>query len=237
MLLETQGLVLRCIKYSDHSLIVKIYTEARGTVTFLVKNAYNKKSALHASLFTPLALVRLTYNEHPNKKIHYIKVLSRLDTPCDLPFEPAKNALLLFYNELLYKLLGDAGQDPTLFNFLKEELLLITDDQTQLTDLPLRFLIRLSTILGFSPENNYSETNCYFSLAENRFQSFFMNDYNDVPKAESSYLAQLLCNAPPDHIKRETRNHLLYYLIEYYKLHNEQIKTIESLDILSGILH
>lgn len=237
MLIETQGIVLRCLKFSDHSLIVKIYTEMRGTVTFIVKNAYNRKSALRASLFSPLALLELTYHEHPNRDLNYIKVLSRLDSPCNLPFDPAVNALFMFYNELLYKLLGDAGQDPVLFHFLKHELLRITDGQTGLTDLPLRFLIRLSVILGFSPENNYSEEDCYFSLSESRFQSFFTDDRNDVPQKESLYLSRLLRDAPPDSIERETRNRLLHYLIEYYKLHNEQIKSVESLDILSGILH
>ena len=37
-------------------------------------------------------------------------------------YDPAKSSILLFYNEILYKLLMDSGQDEVLFAFLQEEI-------------------------------------------------------------------------------------------------------------------
>ena len=48
MFYSTKGIVLHKTKYSDSSLIVKIYTEAFGTLSFIVKNAYSKKAKISA---------------------------------------------------------------------------------------------------------------------------------------------------------------------------------------------
>lgn len=237
MIVDTPGLVLRYTKYSDTSLIVKIYTEAKGTVGFMVKNAFGRKSAVRASLFAPLARVNVIYNDLPNKNLHYIKEVSRLDNAANMAFDPAKNALLMFYSELLYKLLWDAAEDRVLFRFLNGEVQTVENGGADWTDLPLRFLLRLSAVLGFEPENNYSARNCHFSLLESRFQPQCLDISTELPETESCYLSQLLCDDPSRHATRQTRNCLLHYLIDYYKLHNEQIRDIDSIDILSEILH
>ncbi|MDR1345668.1 MAG: recombination protein O N-terminal domain-containing protein, partial [Bacteroidales bacterium] len=42
MLVCTEGIILHKTKYSDHSLIVQIYTEKFGTQSFIIKNALSK---------------------------------------------------------------------------------------------------------------------------------------------------------------------------------------------------
>jgi hypothetical protein len=98
-------------------------------------------------------------------------------------------------------------------------------------------MIRLSVVLGFFPENNYSERDCHFSLAEGRFQSYYVDEHNDLPEDESRYLSQLICDDGVVRVDRTLRNSLLRYLIQYYIIHNEQIRTIESVDVLAAVLH
>lgn len=237
MNITTSGIVIRSTKYADTSLIVKIFTEAQGTQSFIIKGAFGKKSRIRASLFTPMALVNITYNDHAGDKLKFLKEASRTDSAANITFDPVKSALLLFYNELIYKILYDAGTDTVLFHFLESEVLKIGDLDQCPADLPLRFLIRLSIILGFLPENNYSSENPYFSLADCRFQPHCFDEHNDVPAAESRYLSMLLKDDECPIPDRQTRNNLLHYLIEYFKLHNEQLKELESVDILSTVLH
>ena len=104
-------------------------------------------------------------------------------------------------------------------------------------ELPLRFLLRLSIVLGFFPENNYTEQDCYFSLYDSRFQSYFVDENSHLPQPESQYLSQLLRQESDSSALRHTRNNLLHYLIKYYKIHNEQLREIDSVGILSSILH
>ncbi len=237
MLITTDGIVLHSTKYSDTSLVVKIFTEKRGVESFLVKGAFGKKSRFKAALFSPLAIVNITYDERNGEKLKYLKDLSRQTQPADLIYDPARSAILMFYNELLYKLLFNVGEDPGLFHLLQEEVRKVYKEEDNLTDLPLRFMLRLSQALGICPENNYSEKNCYFSLPESRFQSYCMDETTEVPKEESYYLSQLLNHESNIVVTRSVRNHLLHYLIDYYKIHNEQIRVIESVAILAGVLH
>lgn len=237
MNITTSGIVIHTTKYADTSLIVKIFTEAQGIQSFIIKGAFGKKSRTKAALFSPMALVSVTYNDHAGERLKYLKDVSRKDPAASVSFDPVKSSILLFYNELLYKLLYDAGADAVLFHFLESEVMKIADMDTCPPDLPLRFLIRLSVILGFFPENNYSEATPHFSLSECRFQRHCMDEQNDVPANESRYLARLLRDEAPPPADRQTRNRLLHYLIEYYKIHNEQIRELDSFDILSAVLH
>lgn len=237
MLISTSGIVLHSTKYADTSLIVKIFTEAQGTQSFIIKGAYNKKGRIRASLFAPMSILNLTYNDRTGDRLQFLKDVSRKDASTGIVFDPVKSALLLFYNELTYKLLFDAGPDTVLYHFLEGEVLRISSADTCPADLPIRFLIRLSIILGFLPENNYSEKEPYFSLEECRFQRYCLDERNDVPANESRYLSHLLRDDECPVADRQTRNNLLHYLIEYYKIHNEQIKELDSVEILSSVLH
>ena len=236
MIVQTRGIVLHSTKYSDTSLVVKIYTEAAGTLSFIIKGVFSKKSKIRASLFSPLSIVNITFDDH-KEGLKYLKEISREDYTSDVLYDPAKSAILMFYGELLSKLLFEAGQDTILFDFLQNEILRIYDEGTNLAELPLSFLIRLSVVLGHFPENNYSDSSCYFSLEECRFQPYHIDPRTEIPKEESLYLYQLMNGEAPASISRDIRNNLLHYLIEYYKIHNEQIKKIESVEILSSILH
>lgn len=237
MILNTKGIVLHTIKYSDHSLIVKMYTRECGTTSFMIKNAFNPRSHMKASFFSPLALFDVTFDARSNRQIHYFKEINYHYSPTTILFDPSKSTIMMFYNELLYKLLFDAGPDQILFDNIEEEIELLDHESNNLAERPLRFLLKLSILLGFFPENNYSTTNCYFSLEECRFQSYCFDERYEIPAIESRYLWQLMSNADDCHAGRETRNHLLHYLIEYYKLHNEQIKDINSIEVLSEVLH
>lgn len=237
MNITTSGIVIHTTKYSDTSLIVKIFTEAQGTQSFIIKGAFGNKSRTKAALFSPMALVNITYNDHAGDKLKFLKEASRTDSAASITFDPSKSAILLFYNELIYKLLYDTGADSVLFRFLEDEIRKVSAFDTCPADLPLRFLIRLSVILGFFPENNYSNEKPFFSLADCHFQSHCFDDRNDVPAAESRYLSMLLKEDDPPVPDRQTRNNLLRYLIEYFKLHNEQLKELESVEILSSVLH
>ena len=44
MLERTKGIVLHSLKYSDTSIIVKIYTESFGLVSYLVRSSKNKNT-------------------------------------------------------------------------------------------------------------------------------------------------------------------------------------------------
>ena len=66
MLEKSKGVVLRQLKYNDESMIVDIYTEQRGAVSFMVRIPRSRKSASNLTLLRPLSLVDLEYEYRPH---------------------------------------------------------------------------------------------------------------------------------------------------------------------------
>ena len=54
---KTRGIILHTIKYSESSVIAKIYTEKFGLLSFLVKGVRASKSKNKASMMQPLTLL------------------------------------------------------------------------------------------------------------------------------------------------------------------------------------
>jgi len=236
MYVSTRGFVLHTTKYSDTSLIVKLFTEMHGTQSFIVKNAFSKKKNIRASIFSPMALLNITYDDHYLSQLKYFKEVDLCDNSDLYGFNPAVTTIRMFYCELLYKLLFDAGEDTVLFHFLEKELQKMNEPNIALNILPLQFLIRLSILLGFMPEDNYSQQNPYFSLQNGRFQSYLW-DENDTLSQEESLLLHRLLGEETLTATRQERLDLLHHLIHYFQIHNEQIGNISSVDILTAVLH
>ncbi|MBO4504288.1 MAG: DNA repair protein RecO [Bacteroidales bacterium] len=237
MMVSTPSIVLHGTKYSDTSLIVKLFTREHGVKSFIVKGAYSKKSRFRASLFSPLSILHVTYDDRHSDHLMYLRDVQRDISAAEQLYDPARSSLVMFYDELLYKLLTDAGEDKVLYDFLEGEILRIYEPDIDLVDLPLRFLLRLSIVLGFFPENNFSDTNRHFSLQESRFQPYCVDENNELPLEESLYLSHLLRQEGTVHVSRHIRNSLLHYLLRYYKVHNEQLRNIDSVEILASVLH
>lgn len=237
MLVATKGIVLHKTKYSDQSLIVKIFTEQLGTQSFIIKNAFNKKNKLNQAYFSPLALLEVVFDHKNTQQIHFLKEIHHYANFEYIPFDLVRNSLLIFYNELLYKLLFDVGEDAELFCFMERKILELDNPDVVLTDVHIRFLIDLSKQMGFCPVNNYSEACCFFSLQECHFAKiYFPNDFY-LSKEASTYLYDILsCESKP-YPAKSIRNELLNGLISYFIIHNEQIKKIESIAILADVLN
>ncbi len=59
MIAKTQGVVFHQIKYSETSLIVKIYTRDFGLQSYLIKGARSKKSKFSPALLQHLSLLEI----------------------------------------------------------------------------------------------------------------------------------------------------------------------------------
>ena len=238
MLISTQGIVLQSIKYSDNSLIVKIFTRKSGVVSFIIKNAFSKKSKQPASFFSPLAILDLIYNEAYTEKLIFLKEVNLAHPFHAIPMDIKKNSLLLFYQELLMKLLCHANApDEELFDFIKEHLLALEAIPAVTPDFHIVFLVQLIQHLGYAPELNFSLRTPYFSIEDSHFvETRHATSLLHLSKEASFYLYTLLKtqNHPlPDKSTRmELLNGLILYLMKYHK----QIKEIESVGILGEVL-
>ena len=236
MLISTVGLVLQTVKYSDKSLIVKIFTRKNGVVSFIIKNAYSKKSKQPASFFAPLTILNIIYNETYTEKLTFLKEVTIAHPFHTIPLDIRKNCVLLFYQELLIKLLHQAtAPDEMLFDFILEHLLTLESTPEISPDFHIIFLIHLSQQLGYTPELNFSLDEPYFSIEDSNFGSFYRQTPYFLSKESGFYLFMVLKNQPTAIPDKKTRIELLNGMILYLMKHNKQIKEIGSVGILSEI--
>lgn len=240
MLVSTKGIVIHKTKYGDHGIIVKLYTEKFGTLSFIIKNAFSKKNKLKNAHFEPLALLEINFDHKNTNRIQFLNEINHYYHFSKIPFDNVRNSLLIFYNELLYKLLYDAAEDAVLYTFLEKNIIEL-DTKEHLTDIHIKFMIQLSKILGFCPEDQYSEKKCYFNFDTGLYSPIFFENQNILSEKASSYLNRLINTIEKDESDtypiKAIRNELLHGLIYYFKLHNEHIKNIESVEIIAAILN
>ena len=237
MYIATQGIVLQTIKYSDNSLIVKIFTRKNGAISFIIKNAFSKKSKQPASYFAPLTILDIVYKETYTEKLTFLKEIALAYPFHAIHQDINKNSILLFYQELLMKLLCQANApDEPLFDFIKKHLLMLEESREIAPDFHIVFLIQLIQQLGYAPELNFSVQTPYFSIEDSNFGSLLLETPYFLSKEASFYLFTILKkqnNTIPD---KKIRMELLNGMILYLMKNNKQIKEIGAVKILSEVL-
>ena len=236
MIIQTKGIVLQTTKYSDHSLIVKVFTKKSGTVSFIIKNAFSKKSKQPASYFSPLSILNLIYNETYTEKLTFLKEVTIAYPFHSIPLDIRKNTMLLFYQELLGKLLFQANApDEPLYDFIEEHLIQLETTPQLSSDFHIVFLVQLIQNLGYTPELNFSMQTPFFSIEDSNFTANNIESPLFLSKEAGFYFYNILkknnYETPNKNIRMELLNGMISYLMKY----NKQIKEIESVNILSEI--
>ena len=237
MLISTSGIVLQNIKYSDNSLIVKIFTRKSGVTSFIIKNAFSKKSKQPASFFAPLTILEIVFNETYNEKLTFLKEVTIAHPFHAIHNDMKKKSILLFYQEIFLKLLYHANApDEPLFDFITELLLKLESTQNLSSDFHIVFLVQLIQHLGYTPELNFSLHTPCFSIEDSNFGNSILETPYFLSKEASFYLFTILKNQNNTLPDKKTRMELLNGMILYLMKNNKQIKEIESVAILSEVL-
>lgn len=236
MHVTTRGIVLHKTKYSENSVIVNIFTREAGVQSFMVKGAYSKQRRGTMALLENLSLLEVVFDDK-GQNIKYFKEVSLHHSYQLIPFDLVRRTLFIFYNELIYKILREFRADAALYDFVESSLLELDDEQAHLTDIHLRFMVKLAHVMGIFPATNYSDYNSIFSIDE----SCFVHEYFDYPnflsREASAYLWQLMNEEDVAvYPHKVVRNELLYGMLRYFEEHNSQIGKIESVEILSQLL-
>jgi len=239
-ILKTRGIILHQVKYSETSLIVKIYTEQCGLQTYIVKGVRKKNAAFKAGLFQPLNIVDLVAHHNSKKEIQYIKDISCVYNYKSLPFDIKKTTIAIFINELLYKSIHEEIPNDDLFNYIQDALIGLDEAEASFTDFHFIFAMQLALHLGFFPHGRYSSGNQVFDMMEGIFKPA-------IP-VHTYYIDGQLCRyfdlmIDPDNIKVyyfnipfSFRKLLLEKIIDYYRLHIHVFGNIRSHHVLEEVL-
>ncbi len=234
---QTKGIILHQFMHADNKMIVKIYTESSGMVSYFCFRSSGRKK--NSSLFSPMSLVEISGRKKNGSHFDYIDEITVLMELNSCGFDISKSSVSMFLNEVLYQLLYDASEDRNLFRFLFDTLFQFFQEDL-LPDFHLRFLIALIRELGFLPEDNYSPSVMCFNMEKSCFENKLFADKEE--QLLGTYIHHLLNEKlfPENNqniIPSLWRNRLLDVLLQYCNLHIANFSQIKSHEILKTVLH
>lgn len=239
MLHKTRGIVLHSIKYSESSIIVKVYTEAFGLQSYLVKGARSKKAALRSSMFQPLTLLDMVVYHRGSSELQHIREASVSEAFHAISSDLRKSAVAIFLAEVLFRSLKEAEASEELFDFLAHSLSFFDMQEAGAEYFHLYFLVRLSRFLGFQPQGMPSGERAHFDLREGRFVAVQAPHPDQVSDAPSRAMWEIMNVSAGDlqslSLPRKTRDELLDALLIYYQIHLSGLGSIKSLEILREV--
>jgi len=240
MIIKTQGIVFHQIKYSESSLIVKIYTRELGIQSYLVKGVRSKKSKISPALLQHLSLLDIVASHKEKSNLHYIQEIRSAHQYASIPYNMTKSSITLFVNELLLKAIREEEANTDLFDFIFQAMQWLDLSTENYVNFHLIFAMQLSRYLGFYPRGIYSSDNHYFNLEEGCFENrrpIHHNYLQDKETEKWSRLTELSLDSIFEiKLNNVDRNKLLDQIVQYYQLHLPNFGELKSLDVLRTVL-
>ncbi len=236
MIQQTQGIVLKQIRYNESSIIVTMYTIDFGIQSYLVKGVRKKNQKNYAALFQPLSHLDLTSFSYKNNSLKIVKEGKSFFYFENLHSDPIKITLSFFLSDLLNTTLKEESSNPELFHFIHQSLQILDGEKEHYANFHLWFMLQLTKFFGFYPNTDFIAYP-YFNLAEGTFVATPSAD--SCSKTDSnlikSFLTLNINNVLLLKINKLKRQNILDILIKYYNLHNHTIANLKSLKTLKEI--
>ncbi len=236
MLYKTKGIVLHAINYNDKYMLVQIFTESFGRVTYMVSKARSKNSKVPKSLFSPLAILDLEVEHQASRDIQRIRE-ARSDLHLyEISADMGKTSMAFFLSEFLTRVLRDTADSPLLFSFLEQSVQILEMTNKSIANFHLVFMLKLSHFLGFYPNLEEYNDNNLFDMINAEFVGYqplhkhFLNSYDS--RALSRLARVTYENMHHFVFSRQDRINIINRILEYYRLHLYDFPNLKSLDVL-----
>jgi DNA repair protein RecO (recombination protein O) len=240
MLISTRGIVIHTVKFSETSIVAKIFTEQCGLQPYLVKGVRKAHSKLSPGLFQPLTLLDLVVYHKQKTSLQNIREAGYHHPYQNIPFDIRKSSVALFITELIYKTVREEEANVPLFGFLARTCIELDEIQSPGNVYHIVFAIRLASFLGFMPRQNYSPKRKFFNMQEGIFQenipdhTYYMDEETSRLFSELSEVSTGQAELP--RVSSKLRDLLLEKIIHYYQLHIPGFTGMKSHLVLHSVL-
>ncbi len=241
---KTNGIVLRCVKYGDTSIIASIYTELFGLQSYIIKGVRKttKKGFSNANYFLPGALLDMQVYHNEQKQLQFIKEYQWLYLYQNIFFDVVKHAVAMFAVELIQHSIKQPEGNSDLFYFIEDSLKQLDEaSQTVTANFPLYFSLKMGNALGFGIQKNYADNNSILDLQEGFFTSSLPHHQYFVEGPLALITAQILACENIDELQnlqlnKKTRRQLIDYFNQYFALHISNFIELKTVEVLKEVL-
>ena len=236
-IISTKAIVISTIKFSDTSLIVKLYTEKVGLVSFLLKGILkSKKGKLRTAYFQPLNQLSVIFSHKEKRNLQLLKEAQVIHVYETIYTSIVKQSIVLFLSEILTSAIQEEENNTLLYEYLEHSLIWL-DSHDQISNFHLLFLLNLTKFLGFYPDVSQSDKNG-FHLSEGFFTDHLQ--IKEVIKGNEINQFKKLLGIHFDNVEyinysKTERQRLLQILIRYFELHLGGFRVPKSLAVLETV--
>lgn len=238
MLLKTEAIVLRTIKYRETSIISDVLSREKGHITLIANGVRKQRSKMPASLFQPPNLINLVIYYKESSNMHRIKE-AQTAAPLLKIFEKIKRiAAAQFVTELIKKTVRESSPNESLYQFVRSKLLDLEEREKVSPIWPIHFMLQLSKYLGFAPDFN-APGGKYLDLREGKVIESPPPHPHFLSTEKTSILKSLLkadeTSLKTIEIPLEKRREILRDLSNYYLIHVDGMKPLKSAEIFASV--
>lgn len=236
MVIKTQVIVLRTIKYGDHSLIVDTLIDTGERRSFVARVSSSKRAPMRLQLFQPLSMLELNYDDRVHGGLYRIRHAALSFPYATIPFDASKAAMALFLAEFLYYATRDEQDNPSLYLYVEQSLRWLDGAAVHCPNFHLVMMMRLTRFIGFFPNTEDYHEGDYFDLLNGHFRSG-MPAHPDVLAPDEAGIINTLMRLHYEtmhlfKMTRAERARVMDVILQYYRLHVPGFPELKSLDVL-----
>ncbi|GAB6010836.1 DNA repair protein RecO [Viscerimonas tarda] len=239
MFQKVQGIVLNSINYNDKYVLVQIYTDSLGRVTYMLPKVSGKTSKVKKALFSPLAVLDMEVEHRVSRDIQRIREAHPVFPLHSIATDLSKTSTTFFLSEFLTKILRDVNENNALFQYLLHSIEVLEYTEKSMANYHLAFMLGLTHFLGFYPNLEDYQQGAYFDMLNGLFVDRQPMHKHFVSVADSLVLARLARisyeNMHLFRFSRQDRINIVNRILEYYRIHVHDFPALKSLDVLHDL--
>jgi DNA repair protein RecO (recombination protein O) len=218
-----EAIVLQLIPHKDHNAIVKLFTRQSGLTSCWISSLRGKSSGIRTAGLQPLTIITAIIDRRETKHLSTLKEMQISFFPSNIINAIEKSALAIFIAELLSHTIREPAADESLYDFLRETIILLNDTDERCANFHIIFMLNLSNHLGLLPKNSFSAQTPYLNLEEGTYQaktpmhpSFLYPDESELISKLSALPISSFASAE---IPSALRKNILHGLLKYFEIH------------------
>lgn len=237
MLIPSDCITLRSIKYNDTRAIVHCLSREAGRISLIVNDGNSPAARRRRALMLPGSSFSCVIDIRENRSLQSVRDI--MPARIVMLENPMATSVVLFICDFLATILRDSQPDAVLFDFVDDAVSRITSSRRSIANAPLAFLFALQQFMGVAPDTaSYRPGYCFdFSAGQFRSSPPLHSQWLDAERSAALFSLSRI-NFRNMHLFRMTRadrNAVLDLLIQYYSTHFGAIRNLQSLPVVRAV--
>ena len=239
MIIKSRAIVLHSFKFGEDKIIVDLFTEEQGRVSFVAPISTSPKAKIKKLYFQPFSILDIEYDYRQNKSLQRFKYVGIAFMYDSLQYDSYKLAISLFLAEFTYYAIRDEQKNIPLFAYVMNSLQWLDGSNGSFSNFHLVYMIHLLKFIGFYPNLDDYENGFCFDLRNGCYISMppFHKEYLS---ADDTSLLSTFCRMDYSNMhffkmSHIDRNRLVDVVLSYYRLHVPKFPELKSYNVLKDL--